>query len=86
MIVKRPGVCGGAASIEGTRIAVADVVAQARMPNVGPDYFEDCFPHVSAAEIIEALCYYVRNEAEIDDVLRRRREMYESMVMKQRTG
>lgn len=61
-IVHRPGVVGGDATINGTRIAVWHLVVAAR-------YHDDLlagYPSLTAELIAEAFAYYVANRREVD--------------------
>ncbi len=64
-ISKKEGVQGGRAIIAGTRIPVSDIVHYYKM---GKDVHEilEYFPHLSLAEIHDALAYYYDNQSEIN--------------------
>jgi len=65
-VVKAQGVCGGKPVIKGTRIpvwAVAGWLKQGRTPE---QIKQEIYPHVSLAEIHDALSFYYENQNEID--------------------
>jgi len=79
-IVHTPGVCGGAPTIAGTRIGVADVVALARRYDWDMERVRAReFPDLSLAELMAAVKYYRRHEGEIEEILRRDRESLERL-------
>jgi uncharacterized protein (DUF433 family) len=64
-IVRTPGVRGGNARIEGTRIGVHDVVAYHLLGNE-VEAIRASFPDISRAQIYECLAYYEDHRAEIE--------------------
>jgi len=71
-IVKNPGVRGGKACIDGTRIAVVDVVVAYRQGQ-SPESIRTLFSSrpLTLAEVASALGYADDNRAEIEEYLRR---------------
>lgn len=69
-IVKDPDVRGGAASIEGTRIGIHDVVGLLHNGET-IDSVPNCFPQLSRAQIYECLAYYEDHRGEIDLLIAR---------------
>ena len=71
-IVKTPGVRGGKARIEGTRIAVVDVVIAYRQGH-SPEVIRTLFSSrpLSLAEVASALAYADDNRAEVEEYLAR---------------
>ena len=66
-IISTPGVRGGHACVEGTRIGVHDVVAYHLL---GCSIEETCsrFPELTRAQIYECLAYYEDHRAEIESL------------------
>lgn len=64
-IVKTPGVRGGKARIEGSRICVLDV-ACAHKAGLTPDQIQVEYPDLNLAQIHAALSYYCANTGEIE--------------------
>lgn len=64
-ITQIPGVRSGRAIIEGTRIAVHDVVAQF-LNGADVNSVVASFPSLTKAQVYEALAYYEDNKEEID--------------------
>lgn len=71
-IVKAPGVRGGKACIDGTRIAVVDVVLAYRQGQ-SPEAIRTLFSsrQLTLAEVAAALAYADDNRAEIEEYLKR---------------
>lgn len=68
-IERRPGVCGGSAVIEGTRIPVRLIVAFST-EGMAAEGIREAYPHLSLAQIFDALSYYHDHRDEIDQELR----------------
>jgi uncharacterized protein (DUF433 family) len=66
-IVKTPGVRGGNARIEGTRIGVHDVVAYFLL-GCDVEEIRGAFPDLRRAQIFECLAYYEDHRAEIEQL------------------
>ena len=64
-IVRTPGIRGGNARVEGTRIGVHDVVAYHLLGN-DVETIRASFPDLSRAQIYECLAYYEDHRAEIE--------------------
>lgn len=75
-IVKTPGICGGRARIDGTRITVELVVRLIQDGAVVDELIEG-YAHIplSRAQIYAALAYYHDHRAEIDEEIARIGEM-----------
>jgi uncharacterized protein (DUF433 family) len=69
-IVKTPGVCGGKARIENTRIGVHDVVGLLHNGET-VDSVTRQFPGLTRAQVYECLAYYEDHLAEIDYLVAR---------------
>jgi uncharacterized protein (DUF433 family) len=74
-IVKIEDVNGGAATIEGTRIAVWHVVGYYYEVGMSVEEFLADWNYLTAAQVFSALAYYHDHKAEIDDL--RWRNSYE---------
>jgi uncharacterized protein (DUF433 family) len=66
-VTKEPGVRGGKACIDDTRIAVVDIVALLRAGKV-PHEMLEAYPSLSLAQIHAALSYYYENPEEIEAI------------------
>jgi uncharacterized protein (DUF433 family) len=75
-IVKTPGVRGGKARIEGTRLCVLDVVYEHRS-GLTPEQIHVQYPDLNLAQIHAALSYYYANTEEIEAEIERDREWEE---------
>ena len=69
-IAKIPGLRGGQAVIEGTRIGVHDVVGLLQNGET-VDSVTRCFPGLTRAQVFECLAYYEDHQAEIDWLIAR---------------
>jgi uncharacterized protein (DUF433 family) len=67
-IVRTPGVRGGHARIEGTRIGVHDVIALLQNGET-VDSLPQCLPGISRAQVYECLAYYEDHRAEVDHLI-----------------
>jgi uncharacterized protein (DUF433 family) len=64
-VSKTPGVCGGKACIDGTRIRVNNVVFLHK-DDASDDRIRETYPDLTRAQIHAALAYYYDNWEEID--------------------
>jgi uncharacterized protein (DUF433 family) len=81
-IVKTPGVRGGKARVEGSRICVLDI-AYASKEGLTPEQIQDEYPDLTLAEIYAALSYYYGNTDEIEAEMSRDREWEEGFESRQ---
>lgn len=65
-IVRSPDVRSGNARVEGTRIAVHDVVGLLQNGETIDSLTTNCFPALSKAQVYECLAYYEDHRGEID--------------------
>jgi len=63
-----PGVLGGEPVIKGTRISVRTIVLTWRR-GVPPEEIPGHFPHITLAQVFEALSYYSDNQDEINEYI-----------------
>jgi len=69
LIIKNKDICGGKAIIQGTRIAVSNIIALAHVLRWDISEILDEYPHLTRGQITAAENYYLSNRDEIDDVL-----------------
>ena len=79
-IWRRPGVCGGAPVIRGTRIAVRLVVDHGIRGGATPEEMLRAWPHLTLAQIYDALSYYYDHKKEIDRELRAEERALERLM------
>lgn len=72
-ITKTPGVCGGEACIANTRIPVWILVETKQLGINEARLLED-YPHLTAADLVNAWVYASANAEEIQDAIRRNNE------------
>jgi uncharacterized protein (DUF433 family) len=65
-ITKRKDFSGGQPIIKGTKFPVRSVVAYVLQQGMTPEELVSTFPHLSLAQIYDALSYYYDHKAEID--------------------
>jgi uncharacterized protein (DUF433 family) len=65
-IVKRPGYRGGRAIIAGTNFPVSSVVIYLLRQGMLPEELVRRFPHLTLAQVYDALSYYYDHQSELD--------------------
>ena len=70
-IVRSVGARGGDAIVEGTRIAVHDVIGLLQNGESIETLRENCFPQISKSQVYECLAYYEDHRGEIDVLVAR---------------
>ena len=65
-IVCSPGVRSGNAIVEGTRIAVHDVIGLLQNGETVETMTANCFPQLTRSQVYECLAYYEDHRGEID--------------------
>lgn len=74
-IEKKAGVCGGEPVIIGTRISVSLIVEMERA-GTSVDEMVTMYPHITHAQVYDALSYYYDHKEEIDKIIDENREEY----------
>lgn len=64
-ITRMPGVCGGRPIIKGTRTPVKAIVGYYKM-GLSVEEILEALPHLTPAQVYEALSYYHDHQAEIE--------------------
>ena|SRR5436190_5600503 len=70
-IRRKPGVRGGNACVEGTRIGVHDVIGLLQNGESVESLLSSCFPGLTKAQVYECLAYYEDHRGEIDVLVAR---------------
>jgi uncharacterized protein (DUF433 family) len=65
-IVRSPDVRGGNARVEGTRIAVHDVIGLLQNGETVDSLAASCLPTLTKAQVYECLAYYEDHRGEVD--------------------
>jgi len=78
-VTRQSGVCGGKPVITGTRIRVSQVAYAHVEMGWAPQEILQAHPHLTLAQIHDALSYYYDHEAEIQAELREDDEFVETM-------
>ncbi len=64
-IESKPGVVDGEPVIKGTRVSVRTIVLNWRR-GIPPEEIPNSFPHITLAQVFDALSYYSDNQEEIN--------------------
>lgn len=72
-ITKTPGICGGDACITGTRIPVWGLIESRRL-GISEAQLLDDYPHISAADLVNAWAYADAHPQEIEEAIRKNQE------------
>jgi uncharacterized protein (DUF433 family) len=70
-LTRQPGVRGGHAIIEGTRVGVHDVMSLLQNGETVDSVVIRCFPNITRAQVYECLAYYEDHRGEIDVLVAR---------------
>ncbi|MGH7577469.1 MAG: DUF433 domain-containing protein [Longimicrobiales bacterium] len=70
-LTQHPGVRGGHAIIDGTRIGVHDVIGLLQNGETVDTIVTRCFPTLTRAQVFECLAYYEDHRGEIDVLVAR---------------
>src|SRR6187200_271659 len=65
-IDRRPDIANGKAIVVGTRIKVSQIALEYERLGWTPDQIIDAHPHLTLAQVHDALSYYYENQAELD--------------------
>ena len=76
-IVQNENICGGAPTLEGTRIRVSDIVVQHEYHNLSPEQITQEFPQLSIADIYSALTFYHEHPKDIRNEIFTREKLFE---------
>jgi len=69
-IIRDRNICGGSPVIAGTRFPVRSVVFYSIKIGLTPEEIVEKFPHLSLAQVYDALAYYYDNRSEVEqDIL-----------------
>lgn len=74
-IERKKGVCGGEPVIVGTRISVS-FIAELEKSGYTADEMVAMYPHITHAQVYDALSYYYHQRGEIDRIIEENREEY----------
>jgi uncharacterized protein (DUF433 family) len=74
-IERKKGVCGGEPVISGTRISVG-LIAELEKSGYTADEIVAMYPHITHAQVYDALSYYYHHRDEIDKIIEENKEGY----------
>ena len=75
-IVEKKDICGGAPTLEGTRIRVSDIVIEYEHKGLSPEELATEFPSISIADVFGALKYYYENPKKIREEIGKRERLF----------
>jgi uncharacterized protein (DUF433 family) len=78
-ITRKKGVCGGKPIIAGTRIKVAQIAIEYDRMGLTSDEIIQAHPHLTLAQVHDALSYYYDNIEEISEDIRANENFVEEM-------
>lgn len=78
-ITRKKGVCGGKPIIAGTRIKVAQIAIEYERMSWTPDEIIQAHPHLTLAQVHDALSYYYENAEEVNGEIRESEQMVEKL-------
>ena len=81
-ITRKRGVCGGKPIIRGTRIKVSQIVIEYERLGWTPDEIVQAHPHLTLAQVHDALSYYYENVDEIERHMAEEQRMVEGLRKK----
>ncbi len=81
-ITRKKGVCGGKPIIRGTRIKVSQIVLEYERWGWTPDEIVQAHPHLTLAQVHDALSYYYENVDEIERQMAEERRMVAELQAK----
>ena len=74
-----PGIKGGSPVIVGTRTKVMDIAIRYEFGGMTPDQIIEQFPHLSLAQIHDALSYYYEHKSELDGIYRKEQRLVDEL-------
>lgn len=75
-LARNSGISGGSLVLKGTRIRVIDIALEYEYLGKSPDEIVRAHPHLSLAQVHDAISYYYENQRNLDaEILKRREEM-----------
>ena len=81
-ITRKKGVCGGKPIIAGTRIRVQDIIIEYNQMELTPDKIVQAHPHLTLAQVHDALSYYYNYAEEILSDIRKSEQLVGEMRKK----
>lgn len=66
-IIINPKIGGGSPTIKGTRTKVIDIAIRYELMGMSPDQIIEQFPHLTLAQIHDALSYYYEHKKNLDE-------------------
>ena len=76
-VARYPGVQGGKPVIVGSRLDIATLAAYHTRHSYTVDQLLEAYPHITPAQMYDAISYYYDHQQEIDELIRRNDEVYQ---------
>ncbi len=83
-LVQKPN--GTTAVVKGTRIAVGHIVGYIRMGETPESLVQRILPHLTLAQVYDALSYYYDYQVEVDEEMKQNTEEYGKAYLRERLG
>ncbi len=78
-ITRKKDICGGKPIIKGTRMKVAQIAIEYERLGWTPDQIIQAHPHLTLAQVHDALSYYYESTNEINDDIRASEQLVEEL-------
>lgn len=78
-VTRKKGTCGGKPIIVGTRIKVSQIAIEHDTMGMSADQIVQAHPHLTLAQVHDALSYYFENIGTINEEIREGREFVEQL-------
>jgi len=78
-IIVDPKIGGGKPTIKGTRTKVIDIAVRYELMGIDPDQIINQFPHLTLAQIHDALSYYYDHKKNLDKEYKENQELIKEL-------
>ncbi len=78
-VTQKKGTAGGKPIIAGTRLKVAQIAVEYEHMSLSPDEIIQAHPHLTLAQVHDALAYYYENAKEINADIRKDEELVQAL-------
>lgn len=78
-IARKKSIAGGRPILAGTRVKVTQIVVEYEHMGLTPDMIVQAHPHLTLAQVHDALAYYYENTEEINADIRKEEELVQAI-------
>ena len=82
-VARVKGVCGGQPVVKGTRVPIR-IIAVCWRGGMSPEEIRDAYPHLTLAQIFDALSYAEDHSPEIERLIKEEKAVYETAAAAQK--